>query len=71
MKLKNFGESRDGVINVAGYATRKFMNEVDCINCLKILHSNKVTSDYAKILSRGGLTESYEALANCSAFNRF
>ena len=33
------------------------MNKVDCANCLEILQSNKVTSAYVKILSRGGLTE--------------
>ena len=48
-------ESRDVVINVAGYATRKIMNKVECINCLKILQSNEVTSDYVQIVSRGGL----------------
>ena len=47
------------------------MNKVDCANCLEILQSNKVTSGYVKILSRGGLTEPCEALANyiCSAFS--
>ena len=64
-------ESRDVAINVAGYVTRKIMNKVDCVNCLEILQSNKVTSGDVKILSQGGLTEHCEVLANyiCSAFS--
>ena len=49
---------------MVGYVTRKIVSTVDCANCLEILQSNKVTSGYIKILSRGGLTEPCEALAN-------
>ena len=41
-----------------------YYNKVACGSCLDILQSNKVISDYVKILSRGGLAEPCEALAD-------
>ena len=46
------------------YETMAYYNKVECGSCLDIPHSNKVISDYVKILSRGGLTEPCEALAD-------
>ena len=46
------------------YEIMAYYNKVDCDSCLDIIQSNKVTSDYVKILSRGGLTEPCEALAD-------
>ena len=57
-------------INIARYITKKMLAKSKCNVCKTLLKSNKISSKYIKIMSRGGLTEPSQSLADyvCAGF---
>ena len=63
-------DSCEVAINIAGYITKKILAKLKCNVCEALLKSNKISSEYIKIMSRGGLTEPSQSLADyvCAGF---
>ena len=63
-------DSCEVAINIAGYITKKILAKLKCNVCEPLLRSNKISSEYINIMSRGGLTEPSQSLADyvCAGF---
>ena len=63
-------DSCEVAINIAGYITKKILAKLKCNVCETLLKLNKISSEYIKIMSRGGLTEPSQSLADyvCAGF---